>query len=79
MQSTETKGEKLSFGLATGKEKKADVPTQSGFDVEAAIGSAVVGPINVTGFDQGLFLVVAVGSAKSGSLTLLSKTIPSVF
>jgi len=70
---------KFTLPLATGMVKSADVAAQSGYSATISAGSASFGPANVFGAPQSLFLIVAVGNAGSGSVTLLSKTIPSVF
>ena len=71
--------EKVAFNLAPGKEKSVQVPTKAAFSLSASAGSTVIGPIQVQLGDQGLALVFAVGSATTGSATLLSKIIPDVF
>jgi hypothetical protein len=77
--STGKSPEKAKFKLDPGAEKTAVVATESGFSVSASVGNTVIGPISVAFGDQGVALVVAVGSAASGSATLLSKIIPDVF
>jgi hypothetical protein len=71
--------EKEKFTLDPGAEKSATVASAPGFTVTAKAGSAVIGPLNVAFGDQGVDLIVAVGSATTGSATLLSKIIPDVF
>ena len=70
---------KATTTLASGQESSFFVPTRSGFNVSANVsGGGVLGPVNVPLGDQGVALVFAVGSAKSGSATLLTKVLPSV-
>jgi len=77
--STGKSPEKAKFKLEPGAEKTAMVSTEPGFAVSASVGKTVIGPISVAFGDQGVALVVAVGSAASVSATLLSKIIPDVF
>jgi hypothetical protein len=72
--------EKLKFQISPGDTKTNTVPARNGFAVELiAPGGGVFGPIKVTGGDQSLFFVAAVGNANTGSVALLSKLIRSVF
>jgi hypothetical protein len=71
--------EKASFNLAPGAENNTTVPTKSGFELFATAGSAVIGPVRVNSLtDQSIVFTVAVGSAATGSATLLTKVIPGV-
>jgi hypothetical protein len=71
--------EKVAFKLAPGAEKSVVVPTKPAFSLTATAGTTVIGPVTVDLGDQGLALVFAVGSATTGSATLLTKVIPDVF
>jgi hypothetical protein len=73
--------ESETFNLYRGTEKSATVPARPGFSVSISpIGStAVIGPVTVTPGNRGLALIYAVGSAKTGSATLISKVLPNVF
>ncbi len=71
--------EKASFKLAPGAENTTVVPTKTAFQLAASIGKTVIGPIKVDAGDQAVIFTVAVGSATTGSATLLAKVIPSVF
>jgi hypothetical protein len=73
-----TPAEKASFALNPGAENTTSVPTRSAFAVAASIGKTVIGPIKEQAGDQAVLFTVAVGSATTGSATLLSKVIPSV-
>ncbi len=69
----------FSFSLSEGANAEKLVTAQAKYQVSIAAGKTVFEPLDVTGGNQGLFFVVAVGNAGSGSVTLLGKTIPSVF
>jgi len=71
--------EKLKFKLSPGQTNDSMVPTRNAFQVDAIAGKSVIGPVKETGSDQSLFFTIAVGNATSGSVTLLSKLIRSVF
>jgi hypothetical protein len=74
--------EMLKFRLKPGKENESIVPTRSAFEVTATpVGSkTVIGPVLVqAGGDQSVVLLYAVGNATSGSVTILSKSLPDVF
>jgi hypothetical protein len=71
--------EKAKFKLDPGAENTTVVQTAPGFSITASAGKAVIGPLSVAFGDQGVDLIIAVGSATSGSATLLSKIIPDVF
>jgi len=74
--------ETLKFKLKPGKENESTAPTRSAFEVTATpVGTkTVIGPVLVqAGGDQSVVLLYAVGNASSGSVTILSKTLPDVF
>ena len=71
--------ERLAFNLSPGAENTSVVPAREGFSIKAEAGSAVIGPVKITLGDQAVALLYAVGSAKTGSATILSKILPSVF
>ncbi len=70
---------KFNFPLAEGATAEKLVTAQAKYSVGVVADKTIFGPIFVQGGNQGLFFVVAVGNASSGSVTLLSKVIPSVF
>jgi hypothetical protein len=80
-ESTEGKTEKLAFSIKPGKTKTSEVPFRAGFSFEIEAGGKVVaGPINAGNLgDQSLLFAAAVGNASSGSVTILTKLIRSVF
>lgn len=67
------------FFLQPGTTKSVEVPKESGYSVSISAGPASFGPIDFTGGNQSLFFAFAVGNASTGSVTLLGKTLPSVF
>jgi hypothetical protein len=71
--------EKASFPLAPGQVKEDTVPEKDAFFIDAKAGTTILGPVTVHLSDQGVAVVIAVGVAKTGSATLLTKIIPSVF
>jgi len=73
--------ETVKGALAPGHELTAVADARGSFNVSISpIGTnAVIGPITVQPGNQGVALIYAVGSAASGSATLISKTIPNVF
>jgi hypothetical protein len=73
--------ESVKFPLSTGDVKSATVAARPRFAVSISpVGSsAVIGPVVVEPGNRGLALIYAVGSAKTGSVTLLSKILPNVF
>jgi hypothetical protein len=73
--------EKAQFDLFRTDERSAIVSARPGFAVSISpVGSsAVIGPITVQPGNRGLALIYAVGSAKTGSATLISKVLPNVF
>ena len=71
--------ETLTFKLAPGAENTSVAPARDGFSVKAEVGSAVIGPVKINLGEQAVALLYAVGSAKTGSATILSKILPSVF
>jgi len=71
--------EAFTFPLAEGAEAEKTVPSRAKFQATIAAGGATFGPVDVVGGGQGLFAIFAVGKAGSGSVTLLGKSIPSVF
>ena len=71
--------EKVGFKLQPGAERSFSVPAQPAFAVTAAAGATVIGPVDVALGDRDLAIIVAVGSAGTGSATLLTKVIPDVF
>jgi len=73
--------ESAKFDLSPGGEKSAVVPARPGFtvNISPAGATAVVATTKVAPGNRGLALVYAVGSAKTGSITLISKVLPNVF
>lgn len=73
--------EKAQFDLFRGAERSALVSARPGFAVSISpVGStAVIGPVTVQPGNRGLALIYAVGSAKTGSATLISKVLPNDF
>jgi len=72
--------EKAKFDLKPGQENTTNAPQAPGWNVSVTVkGGGTLGPIPLSGGPEALFLSIAVGSAASGSLTVLEKTIPSVF
>jgi hypothetical protein len=67
------------FPLAPGDEHSVGIATNTSLSLSAQAGSAVIGPVHVSAGNQSVVLGFAVGSAKSGSATLLTKVIPAVF
>ena len=70
--------EKAKFVLKPGQENSTTVPTRGEFELSAAAGSTIIGPVIVNPGTQADIFTVAVGSATTGSATLLTKIIPSV-
>ena len=70
--------EKVKFPLKPGAENSTMVPQRGEFELSAFAGSTVLGPVIVKPGVQADILTVAVGSATTGSATLLTKIIPSV-
>jgi hypothetical protein len=70
--------EKVKFALKPGKENETMVPQRAEFDLSAAVDGTIIGPVTVNAGTQAVVLTVAVGSATTGSATLLTKVIPSV-
>jgi hypothetical protein len=70
--------EKVKFALKPGAENSTMVPQRGEFQLSAVAGSTVLGPVIVNPGAQADILTVAVGSATTGSATLLTKIIPSV-
>jgi hypothetical protein len=70
--------EKVKFPLKPGHENSTMVPQRAEFELSAAAGGTVLGPVIVKPGSQADILTVAVGSATTGSATLLTKIIPSV-
>jgi hypothetical protein len=73
--------ETASFDLFRGTERSAVVSARPAFSVSISpVGStAVIGPVTVAPGNRGLALIYAVGSARTGSVTLISKILPNVF
>jgi hypothetical protein len=73
--------ESAAFPLLPGDEKSALVAARPGFAVSMgpAGSGTVLARVVVEPGNRGLALIYAVGSAKSGSVTLLSKILPDVF
>jgi hypothetical protein len=73
--------EKAQFDLFRTAERSALVSARTGFAVSISpVGStAVFGPLTVQPGNRGLALIYAVGSAKTGSATLISKVLPNAF
>jgi hypothetical protein len=66
------------FFLKPGAENVTEVPTRDAFELSAFKGTTILGPVIVRPGTQADILTVAVGSATTGSATLLTKIIPSV-
>ncbi len=81
VESLGAKPEKLSFKIKPGATKTAMVPARPAFSLEIRAGGALVaGPIDTTNAgDQSLIFAAAVGNATSGSVTILTKLLRSVF
>jgi hypothetical protein len=71
--------EKASAAIKPGAEAETAVPERNEFAATISAPGATFGPYKVGGGDQAVFFLVAVGNATSGSVTVLSKVIPSVF
>jgi hypothetical protein len=75
------KPETLAFKISPGQTVDNAVPTKPGFTLTlSAGGSVVAGPIEaINAGDRSLIFAAAVGNATSGSVTILTKIIRSVF
>lgn len=69
----------FSFTLNPGQAKTQGVLTRLAASAAISAGGNPVAQTTVKGLDRDLFFIVAVGNATSGSVRLLSTTIPNVF
>ena len=71
--------EKKNFNLTPGQEGAAELAARNAFTVSLSKGKTSIVSTQVSPGNQGVAFVAAVGTAASGSVTLLSKTIPNAF
>jgi hypothetical protein len=81
VESLGAKPEKVSFKIKPGDTKNKSVPFRPAFALSiSAGGTTVAGPIDISNAgDQSLIFAAAVGDAATGSVTILTKLLRSVF